>query len=157
MNKTFVPSAIGSSSLPAAPLAALALAALILLTPSASLADDLVPLNLNLPAPAFVGTPKDAPERPNIEPLSGKPRPPLMVPPGLKNLAPGSKITCSDTNASPEVLAKIVDGSKESVDTGLVSLRKGPQYVQFDLGATDELFAIVIWHSFDTLKDPIMP
>jgi hypothetical protein len=75
-----------------------------------------------------------------------------MVPPGLKNLAPGSKITCSDTNASPEVLARLVDGNKESVDTALVSLRKGPQFVQFDLGATDELFAIVIWHAFDTLK-----
>jgi hypothetical protein len=147
MNKTFGSPATGSAT-----LAAIALAALILFGASTTRADDLVPLNLNLPAPAFVGTPKDAPERPNVEPLTGKPRPPLMVPAGLKNLAPGSKITCSDTNASPEVLAKIVDGSKESVDTGLVSLRKGPQYVQFDIGATDELFAIVIWHAFDTLK-----
>ena len=31
-------------------------------------------------------------------------------------------------------------------------LRKGTQYVQFDLGAPHELFALVFWHSHDTPK-----
>ncbi len=119
---------------------------------SHGLAAELVPLNLNLPAPTFVGTPKDAPQRPNVEPLSTKPRAPLMVPADVKNLAPSAKITCSDTNATAATLAKLTDGNKEATDSTIASLRKGPQYVQFDLGAPAEIFAIVIWHAFDTLK-----
>jgi len=34
----------------------------------------------------------------------------------------------------------------------VVNLRKGTQYVQFDLGARYELYAIVIWHAHDTAK-----
>jgi hypothetical protein len=49
--------------------------------------------------PAFKGTPKDIQLSTYVEPLSDKPRPPMMVPAGLKNIAPGSKITCSDKNA----------------------------------------------------------
>ena len=75
-----------------------------------------------------------------------------MVPAGLKNLAPASKVTCSATNATPEMLAKIVDGDKESYDSSIVLLRKGTQYVQFDLGAAHEIFAIVIWHAHNAPK-----
>ncbi|HWY74023.1 MAG TPA: hypothetical protein VN281_00315, partial [Verrucomicrobiae bacterium] len=75
---------------------------LLLLSTLATLrAEDLVPLKLKLPAPAFAGTPKDAPEGTDVEQPTGKPRPPLMVPQDVKNLAPGSKITTSDTNATP--------------------------------------------------------
>src|SRR5262245_47295838 len=70
---------------------------------------DTVPLNLKLPAPAFKGTPKDIQLSSFVEPLSDKPRPPMMVPPGLKNIAVGAKITCSDKNATAESLAKITD------------------------------------------------
>src|SRR5882724_13230936 len=54
-----------------------------------SAAGDLVPLNLKLPPPAFKGTPKDIQLSSYVEPLSDKPRPPMMVPAGLKNLAAG--------------------------------------------------------------------
>jgi hypothetical protein len=114
--------------------------------------DKLVPLDLKLPAPAFVGTPKDTIVGPNIEPLSDKPRPPLMVPGDVKNLAPGSAVTTSDTNATPKQLDKLTDGVKESSDTTTILLRKGPQWVQFDLGAPKEIFAIVFWHSHDAPK-----
>jgi hypothetical protein len=73
---------------------------------------DLVPLTLKLPAPAFKGTPKDIQLSSFVEPLSEKPRPPMMVPAGLKNIAKDAKITCSDKNATAESLAKIVDGDK---------------------------------------------
>src|SRR5690349_8818197 len=68
-------------------------------------ADDMVPLNIKLPAPAFKGTPKDVQLSTFVEPLSDKPRPLMMVPAGLKNIAPGSKITCSDKNATADSLA----------------------------------------------------
>src|SRR5882757_10377054 len=55
-----------------------------------------VPLEIKLPAPAFKGTPKDIQLSSYVEPLSDKPRPAMMVPSGLKNLASGSKLTSSD-------------------------------------------------------------
>jgi hypothetical protein len=115
-------------------------------------AQDLVPLTLKLPDPAFKGTPKDIVLSAYVEPLSDKPRPPLMVPPGLKNVAPGKKLTSSDTNATDTVLAKLADGDKDPSDQSIIFLRKGPQWVQMDLGAAHELFAIVIWHAHNTPK-----
>src|SRR5215471_15039638 len=111
-----------------------------------------VPLELKLPAPAFKGTPKDIQLSSYVEPLSDKPRPPMMVPPGLKNLAAGAKVTSSDANANAETLAKITDGDKEASDQSIIFLRKGTQYIQMDLGAPSELFAIVIWHAHNSAK-----
>lgn len=113
---------------------------------------DLVPLNLKLPAPAFKGTPKDIQLSSYVEPLSDKPRPPMMVPQGLKNLAPGAKITCSDKNAPADALAKIVDGDKEASEQSIIYLRKGAQWVQMDFGSPQEIFAIAIWHAHNSAK-----
>ena len=109
-----------------------------------------VPLILKLPAPALKGTPKDIPITDNIEAPSDKPRGPMMVPAGLKNIAPSAKITSSDKNASPDALAKIVDGEKEATDENIVSFRKGTQWVQLDFGAPQEIFAVVIWHAYNS-------
>jgi hypothetical protein len=118
-----------------------------------SLADDaLVPLELKLPAPAFVGTPKDTVTGSNVEPISDKPRPPLLVPKDVNNIAPGKAITTSDTNATAKALEKLTDGNKEASDTSTVLLRKGVQYVQFDIGGPYEVFAIVFWHAHDSPK-----
>src|SRR6266481_8035950 len=121
-------------------------------TPAAPASGDLVPLVVKLPPPAFKGTPKDIQLSSYVEPLSDKPRPPMMVPPGLKNLASGAKLTSSDANATPETLAKITDGDKEASDQSIIFLRKGTQYIQMDLGAPSELFAIVIWHAHNSAK-----
>ncbi len=130
----------------------LACALLILGSVSGIRAEDLVPLTPKLPAPAFAGTPKDAPEGTDVEAPTGKPRAPLMVPKDVKNLAPGSKVTTSDANATPAAIGKITDGDKEAVDTSIVLLRKGTQYVQFDLGAPSEIFAVLFWHAHDSPK-----
>ncbi len=76
----------------------------------------------------------------------------MMVPPGLKNVAKGAKLTSSDKNATASVLEKITDGDKEASDQSIIFLRKGSQWVQMDLGAPQELFAIVIWHAHNTAK-----
>ena len=115
-------------------------------------AADLVPLEIKLPAPAFKGTPKDLPEGMDVEPLSEKPRPALMVPAGCVNLAAKVVPTTSDTNAKADALAKITDGDKEAYESSIVLLRKGVQHVQFDLGKPAELHAIVIWHAHDAAK-----
>ncbi|SPE62456.1 Coagulation factor 5/8 type domain protein [Verrucomicrobia bacterium] len=115
-------------------------------------ATGLVPLQLKLPAPGFQGTPKDLVLSSFVEPPSDKPRAPMMVPPGLVNLAPGSKLTASDKNATAEMLAKLTDGDKEASDQSIVFLRKGTQWVQMDLGRPCEVFAIVIWHAHNSAK-----
>lgn len=130
----------------------LALITWLLALAANSSADDLVPLKPKLPEPAFVGTPKDAPAGTNIEGPSTKPRAPLMIPRDAKNIAPAAKLSTSDTNATPDKLAKIIDGNKEANDASVILLRKGVQYVQFDLGAENEIFAIVIWHAHDSPK-----
>src|SRR6185295_19180933 len=117
-----------------------------------STAGDLVPLTLKLPPPAFKGTPKDLQLSSYVEPLSDKPRPPMMVPPGLKNIAKGAKLTSSDKNATSSVLEKITDGDKEASDQSIIFLRKGSQWVQIDLGASQEIFAIALWHAHNTAK-----
>ena len=121
-------------------------------TPPDAKSGSLVPLMLNLPAPAFKGTPKDLQLGPNVEPLSDKPRPPMLVPPGLKNIALNAKVTCSDKNASADMLAKVVDGNKDASDDSIIFLRKGVQWVQLDLGSVYETFAMVIWHAHNTSK-----
>jgi len=120
--------------------------------PAGAGANDLVPLTLKLPDPAYVGTPKNIQVGPNVEPPSKTPRPPLLVPKDLKNVAPGSKITCSDPNANSAALAKLTDGDKEALDGSILLLRKGVQWVQFDLGAPQEIFALAIWHAHDAPK-----
>lgn len=130
---------------------ALAVAAIVGLNLVAA-AEDLVPLKPKLPAPAFVGTPKDAPAGTTAGPANDKTKGPLMIPKDATNIAPGKKISTSDTNSSPAVLVKLTDGDKEANDAAVVMLRKGTQYVQFDLGAPHELFALVFWHSHDTPK-----
>jgi len=112
----------------------------------------LVPLVLNLPNAAFKGTPPHLELGPNVEPLSDKPRAPMMVPPGLKNIAPGSKITCSDKNVPADNLAKLTDGDKEASDQSIIFLRKGTQWVQMDFGSPQEIFAVVIWHAHNMAK-----
>lgn len=120
--------------------------------PATAASGSLVPLMLNLPAAAFKGTPKDLQIGPNVEPISDKPRPPMLVPAGLKNVATGAKLTCSDKNASADMLAKITDGNKEASDDSIIFLRKNTQWVQMDLGSSYEIFAIVIWHAHNTAK-----
>jgi hypothetical protein len=76
----------------------------------------------------------------------------MMVPPGLKNLTPGSKLTSSDQNATPAILTKLTDGDKGASDQSIIFLRKGTQWVQMDLGSPSEIFALVIWHAHNTAK-----
>jgi hypothetical protein len=115
-------------------------------------AEDLVPLDIKLPAPAFIGTPSDTPVASNVEKPSGKLRPPLMVPPGVSNIALHKTVTSSATNTLPADLQKITDGEKEATDQNVVLLRKGVQWVQIDLGSPQEIYAIVVWHAHDTPK-----
>jgi hypothetical protein len=111
-------------------------------------------LIIKLPPAAFKGTPADIPTNSYTEPFPDpdKPRAPIMVPTGLKNVAAGAKVTSSDKNATPESLAKITDGDKEANEQSIVYLRRGSQWVQLDFGSPQEIFAVVVWHAHNTAK-----
>jgi len=112
----------------------------------------MVPLDVTLPGAAFKGTPTNIQTNSYTEPYSDAPPAPMMVPEGLKNLAPSAKLSSSSTNVSAEKLSKIVDGDKEAAEPSIVLLRKGTQYVQMDLGSPAEIFAIVLWHAHAVAK-----
>jgi hypothetical protein len=114
--------------------------------------ENLVPLVIKLPAEAFVGTPSDAPTDTTVEKSDGKPRPPLMVPPGVSNVALHKTVTSSDTNQLADNLVKVTDGQKEAGEENVVLLHRGPQWVQIDLTSPHEIYAIVVWHGHDEPK-----
>ncbi len=112
---------------------------------------DWVPLKLKLPAPVFAGTPKEAPPGVTVDPPSAQPQV-IMVPRDARNIAPKARLSSSDKNATTAMLSKITDGDKEAEEDSVVLLRKGLQWIQFDFGRDEAIFAIAIWHAHDTAK-----
>lgn len=106
---------------------------------------DLEPLKVELPKPLFIGTPKNI-SSPNLEPQTGKPRPPLMVAKGSVLLSKGKAVTGSDKEPVVGDLTLITDGDKSGGDGTYVELGPGKQWVQIDLGQEAAIAAVVMWH-----------
>jgi hypothetical protein len=103
-------------------------------------------LQIKLPKPMFVGTPK-ALKTPNLEPARGeKPRPPVYVPVGTALLSKKAAVTGSDKEPIIGSLDLITDGDKEGSEGSYVEMGPGVQWVQIDLGKVAEINAIVVWH-----------
>lgn len=98
------------------------------------LAQDKVPLSLELPKPLFVGTPRPI-SLPNLEKPRTGPRPPMMVPAGTVLLSKGKTVTASDAFPVIGELAFVTDGEKTGADGTFVEFGPGVQWVQIDLGA----------------------
>jgi hypothetical protein len=111
---------------------------------------DLEPIDIKLPVPAFMGTPADIELNEHIEKPSDKPRPPFLAPKGVKNVALKKKVTSSDPSPITGTLDLITDGDKEATDTSFVELRRRTQWVQIDLGDEYKLYAILVWHAHNT-------
>ncbi len=113
-------------------------------------ADKLVPLKIKLPKPMFVShrSADFMDHIPNLEPLSWAPRPALMVPPGLTNVALHKPVVSSDMNPIIGRLEMITDGNKESRDNALVELGPGLQHITIDLGQRCQNYAVALWHSY---------
>ncbi|MCX8108843.1 MAG: discoidin domain-containing protein, partial [Verrucomicrobiae bacterium] len=118
-----------------------------------SLAEELAPLPLKLPIPAFMGTPTDIEIDPNLrEKPSDKPRPPFYAPKGVQNVAFQKKVTSSDKSPITGTLDLITDGDKESTDSSFVELHRKTQWVQIDLEKPYKIYAILIWHAHNTFQ-----
>lgn len=118
---------------------------------SSSQPADLVPLELKLPkliiTPAtpdifLPDHPTPTLDRSDID----KKREPLMVPKDVKLLSANKKVTSSNPEPPIGELSMITDGDKDSMDGSIVELGPNVQWVQIDLGAPAEIYAVAIWH-----------
>jgi hypothetical protein len=105
----------------------------------------LAPIPLVLPQPVFEGTPQNL-RVPNLEKPNYKARAPFLAPEGVKNIARRKKVTSSDANPAVGELDMITDGEKNGEEGYFVELAPGKQQVTIDLGAPNEVYAIVVWH-----------
>lgn len=103
------------------------------------------PLELQLPKPLFVGTPKVVKSTNLEKPREGK-RPLYQVPAGTALLSAGKPVTSSDPLPIIGNLEMVTDKDKEGTDGSMVELAPGKQYVQIDLGQPAQLAALVVWH-----------
>ncbi len=118
--------------------------ALLAALPLALLAETLNPLNIEFPAPVLTGTPVSV-RLPHLE-AANAPAAKVLVPEGVVNLAKGRPVTSSDSAPVIGDLSLITDGDKVSDEGCFVEIDKGTQWVQIDLGASYELFAVALWH-----------
>ena len=108
-------------------------------------AEEMAPLKLELPKALFEGTPEGV-KSSNLEPSRTGSRPSLMVPKGVTNLAKGKTVTSSDALPVIGELTYATDGDKEGYDGCYFELGPGKQWVQINLGKSQSVFAIVLWH-----------
>ena len=102
-------------------------------------------LEIQLPKPLFVGTPKNIKSTNLEKPLPGK-RPVYQVPAGTVLLSAGKKVTSSDQAPIIGSLEMVTDKDKNGADGSVVELGPGKQYVQIDLGKPAQISALVLWH-----------
>ena len=102
-------------------------------------------LELQLPKPLFVGTPKNIKSTNLEKPLPGK-RPVYQVPAGTTLLSAGRQVSSSDQAPIIGSLELLTDKNKEGSDESIIELGPGKQYVQIDLGKPAQLAALVVWH-----------
>lgn len=104
-----------------------------------------VEIALDLPRPAFKGTPKHVPEGSHLEEPRVGPRAPFMAPKGTVNVALGQPVSGSDEDPIIGSLDLITDGDKEAREDSYVELGPGPQWIQIDLGDSAELHGMLLW------------
>ena len=107
--------------------------------------EKLVPIDIKLPKPMFVGTPQNMQVK-NLEKPLGKPRPPFLAPEGTKNVALHKPVKSTDEEPIIGEIAMITDGDKEAADGSFVELGPFSQHITIDLGAAHNIYALLVWH-----------
>jgi len=102
-------------------------------------------LKLKLPKPMFIGTPRNI-TSPNLEKITGKPRGPIFAPVGTNLVSLNKPVTSSDMQPVIGEVSFVTDGEKSGEDGYFVELGPGKQWVQIDLKAAYNLWAILVWH-----------
>ncbi|MBN2029986.1 hypothetical protein JW824_07035 [bacterium] len=107
--------------------------------------EELVEIPLVLPRAMFVGTPQNIDVK-NLEKPLGAPRPPFLAPKGTINAAFEKPVTSSDRMPIIGELEMVTDDDKDAGDGSYVELGPFLQWVQIDLEAEHNIYAIVMWH-----------
>lgn len=107
--------------------------------------NELVPIDIKLPKPMFVGTPQNM-QVPNLEKPLGKPRPPFLAPKGTKNVALGKSIASTDEEPIIGEIEMITDDDRAATDGSFVELGPFTQHVTVDLSSKHTIYAILLWH-----------
>jgi hypothetical protein len=105
----------------------------------------LVPIPIELPKPMFEGTPQNL-SVPNLQKPLGRARDPFLAPAGVTNVAKGKKVTSSDMEPVIGEIEQVTDGDKKGAEGSFVELGPGVQQVTIDLGAPQEIYAVLFWH-----------
>lgn len=108
-------------------------------------AQDMKPIEIELPKPMFVGTPQNL-KVPNLEKPLGKARPPFLAPAGTKNVALEKSIASTDEEPIIGEIDMITDDDKEAADGSYVELGPFLQHVTVDLEAKYNIYAVIMWH-----------
>ena len=106
---------------------------------------ELIPIDIKLPKPMFIGTPQNM-QVPNLEKPLGKARPAFLAPKGTKNVALGKPIASTDEEPIIGEIEMITDDDREASDGSFVELGPFSQHVTIDLGSGHNIYAVVIWH-----------
>ncbi len=120
-------------------------AAVLVASLGANQAPDKEELQLQLPKPMFIGTPTNL-KSANLEVVTGKSRGPFLVPVGTKRLSFERPVNASDMLPVIGELDMVTDGEKDGGDGYFIELGPSKQWVQIDLGASNALHAILVWH-----------
>ena len=107
--------------------------------------EDKEPIKIDLPDANFAGTPFEYISD-NLEPYDFHDRPPFLAPKGTELVSKGKPVTSSAKAPLFGELKMLVDGDKSYTKSSLVELPEGLQWVQIDLGAEYETYAILLWH-----------
>jgi hypothetical protein len=108
-------------------------------------AQELVPVEIELPKPMFVGTPQNTIVG-NLEKPLGKPRPPFLAPAGTKNIALGKPVSSTDEEPIIGEIEMITDDDRDAADGSYVELGPFQQHVTIDLESRSTIYAILVWH-----------
>lgn len=113
--------------------------------PASDVAADVI--DLKLPKPAYIGTPSNLPKHIELPPPPEKARRTWKAPHGTALLSRGKPVISSEKDPGFGQVAMVTDGDKEGMDGSEVELAAGKQWVQIDLGRTQQITGILIWHS----------
>jgi hypothetical protein len=142
---------LGPSRCCLAAIAIVALGALIALPGSVAAQEKMEPIPIELPKPMFEGTPQNL-SVPNLEKPLGRARDPFLAPAGVTNVALNKPVTSSDMEPIIGDLEQATDGDKKGAEGSFVELGPGVQYLQVDLEAPHEIYAILFWHFHKTAR-----
>ena len=112
--------------------------------------EEKIPLQIEYPMARFEGTPPRV-DDPHVAPPSIDPPEPLYVPRGTSNLARGRTVT-SNAQLPAGELKMVTDGDKSGEPGHYLELGGGLKWVQIDLGARANVYAVAMWHYYDDLQ-----